>query len=259
MAMNLPPTQAGENAALTKPGDWSLHMVTAALKFASDEKTSTGYTIADEARLDILNTLNWYEAHAEYEWPDFSKSGFDFAQTMRLRRALVNDVYLALQKAGNIRITGQPGVLGTPESGRSSAKRTRTSSRQLLTGRKRRCKREEGSDTNIDEDKPFWDDEEFLASTMRSMITNSGADVDSYLNGEMDADSLEAIVHDGLVGVWNKPVATYGIVPQELERKQEAWATRRRSLALESSPELGARHAGPERERTKMTSTPLCL
>lgn len=90
-------------------------MVAAALKFALDDKSATIYTVADEARIDILNILNWYEAHEEYNWPNFTHSGFDFAQAMRLRRALVSDVFVALQKAGNVQITGQPGVLGTPE------------------------------------------------------------------------------------------------------------------------------------------------
>jgi hypothetical protein len=69
-------------------------MVTAALKFVSDEKAPIAYTSQDEARLDILNTLNWY------------------------RRELVNDVFVALQKAGNVRVgvASGAGVFGTPES-----------------------------------------------------------------------------------------------------------------------------------------------
>lgn len=69
-------------------------MVTAALKYASDQTSPTTYASADEARLEILNTLNWYEAH---EWPDFARLGFDFSQAMRFRRALVNDVFSALK------------------------------------------------------------------------------------------------------------------------------------------------------------------
>jgi hypothetical protein len=94
-------------------------MVTAALKFASDEKTHITYTSPDEARLDVLNTLNWFEAHSEYAWPDFSGMRYDFSQTMRFRRALVTDVVVALRMAGNIRIgrEGEVGVLRTPESG----------------------------------------------------------------------------------------------------------------------------------------------
>jgi hypothetical protein len=93
-------------------------MVTAALKFVSDEKAPIAYTSQDEARLDILNTLNWYEAHSEYQWPDFNGLGFDFSQAMRFRRELVNDVFVALQKAGNVRVgvASGAGVFGTPES-----------------------------------------------------------------------------------------------------------------------------------------------
>jgi hypothetical protein len=77
-------------------------MVTAALKLASDEKTPVTYSTPDEARLDILNTLNWFEAHSEYKWPDFTGLGFDFSQAMRLRRALINDFSTSLEKSGNV-------------------------------------------------------------------------------------------------------------------------------------------------------------
>jgi hypothetical protein len=87
-------------------------MVAAALKYAAHVKMPVVHASPDDAKYDILETLNWLEAHEEYDWPDFSRHNFDFAQVMRLRRALVNDVFGALQKAGNIRI----GTLGTPDS-----------------------------------------------------------------------------------------------------------------------------------------------
>jgi hypothetical protein len=77
-------------------------MVTAALKLASDEKTPVTYSTPDEARLDILNTLNWFQAHSEYKWPDLTGLGFDFSQAMRLRRALINDFSTSLEKSGNV-------------------------------------------------------------------------------------------------------------------------------------------------------------
>jgi hypothetical protein len=89
-----------------------MYMVTAALKFASDEKSPAIYPSQDDAKLAILKTLNWWEAHDEYQWPDFSRMNFDFAQAMRLRRALVNDVFSVLQKAGNVKI----GIAGIPNS-----------------------------------------------------------------------------------------------------------------------------------------------
>jgi hypothetical protein len=92
-------------------------MVTAALKFASDDKSPITYPTQDEARQEILSTLNWYEAHSEYEWPEFNRLGFDFSQSMRFRRALVNDVFVALQKAGNVRVSDEAAVLGTPDNG----------------------------------------------------------------------------------------------------------------------------------------------
>lgn len=93
-------------------------MVTAALKFASDDKTRTSYAPADEARLEILKTLNWYEAHSEYEWPNFTLMGFDFNQSMRFCRALVEDVFILLQKSGKVKIGARVDGLGTPDSER---------------------------------------------------------------------------------------------------------------------------------------------
>jgi hypothetical protein len=91
-------------------------MVTAALKFAADEKTPATYATANEARLAILDMLNWYEAHSEYEWPNFNGMGFDFNQSMRFRRALVGDVFTAVQKSGNVKIGGGADGPGTPDS-----------------------------------------------------------------------------------------------------------------------------------------------
>ena len=73
------------------------------------------YTSEDASKLEILKTLNFYEAHNEYTWPDFSSLGYSFAQVMRLRRALVQDVFVALQRNGNVQI-GSAGHAGTPES-----------------------------------------------------------------------------------------------------------------------------------------------
>ena len=51
--------------------------------------------------------------------PDFSSFNHDFSQVMRLRRALVQDIFNALGKAGNLRIS----IPGMPDShaGRRSA------------------------------------------------------------------------------------------------------------------------------------------
>jgi hypothetical protein len=87
-------------------------MVTASLRFVSStDSPHHTFACADDARLEILNTLNWYEAHGEYTWPRFAEC--DFSQSMRLRRALVSDVFAALHKAGNVRVRA---ALGTPES-----------------------------------------------------------------------------------------------------------------------------------------------
>lgn len=87
-----------------------MYMVTAALKCAADERTAATYISADAAKHSILKTLNWLEAHNEYEWPEFTGQNYSFDQAMRLRRALVADTYTALQTAGNIKL-GVPDTL----------------------------------------------------------------------------------------------------------------------------------------------------
>lgn len=91
----------------SQPAEWAMYTVIAALKFALDENATLTYVTPDEAKHSILKTLNWFEAHDEYEWPDFSDRNYDFAQVMRLRRALVQDVFNALQQANQVK-TGVP-------------------------------------------------------------------------------------------------------------------------------------------------------
>jgi hypothetical protein len=81
---------------------------------------------ADEAKHDILRTLNWLEAHNEYEWPDFG-AHFGFDQVMRLRRVLVSDIYTTLERAGHISIGG----LGTPDSSDGGVRRVRARDGEL--------------------------------------------------------------------------------------------------------------------------------
>lgn len=99
--------------------EWPVYMVTAALKCASDERLPVTYASQDEARFRILKSLSWFEAHDEYEWPDFTSFNYDFSQVMRLRRALVQDIFNALERAGSLKIS----ISGTPDSnaGRRSA------------------------------------------------------------------------------------------------------------------------------------------
>ena len=224
-------------------------MVTAALKFCSDATSSaTSYTTADSARLDILKTLNWYEAHDEYEWPDFSSMGFDFSQAMRFRRALVSDVFVALQKAGNVRVSGEVGVFGTPESVRGrGVKRSgvviggkfsgggfveewvlmRIGGRRLAE-RKRRCQLGDESDTEAasDDEKSVWNDNKFLAETMRRLMHRASV-YDDHL-AKKDTKVLADIVHDGLIEGWQGPQGPDGEASTILKEVAETEAYERK-------------------------------
>ena len=67
-----------------------------------DDRANPTYLTADEAKHDILKTLNWFEAHNEYQWPDFG-AHFSFDQVMRLRRVLVTDTFTTLERTGHIK------------------------------------------------------------------------------------------------------------------------------------------------------------
>lgn len=91
-----------------------------------DDRANPTYLTADEAKHDILKTLNWFEAHNEYQWPDFG-AHFSFDQVMRLRRVLVTDTFTTLERTGHIKL----GVLGTPDSSDGGVRRVRARDGEL--------------------------------------------------------------------------------------------------------------------------------
>jgi hypothetical protein len=218
-------------------------MVVAAVKFAREQET-TIFSTPDKAKLEILNLLNWLEAHGEYEWPDFQKDGLDFVQAMRLRRALVGDLFVALKQEGNMKVATTPGETVASESGqdvqigkRSRSKRKYSSAlssissdqrpgSKRMANRKRQCKQEDNSDA---EDQS--DSDEFLAEAMRSLLERSDArsHKKDYMRkgGSWSPGVLVDMVHDGLVEKWTSPVG-YDLMPphvnQKLKQKQEAWS-----------------------------------
>ncbi|KAF1917765.1 hypothetical protein BDU57DRAFT_494022 [Ampelomyces quisqualis] len=152
--------------------------------------------------------------------------GFKFNQALRFRRALVGDVFTALQKSANVKIGGGGGALGTPDSARDRAGKRGTNGSRCMAERKRRCKREDESDTDIateNSDRLLWDDQAFLAEVMHELIGRADTDVEGYLRGDKSVGALADIVHDGLVSVWDGPAADHGRVPEGLEKKRIAW------------------------------------
>jgi hypothetical protein len=97
-------------------------MVDAVLKVVSDGNLPLKYHSDNEGKLSILNSLNYHEAHDLYTWPDFTSLGYDFANNMRLRRALVHDVYVALEKSGRLQV-GTEQVITPPRYSDQGKKR----------------------------------------------------------------------------------------------------------------------------------------
>jgi hypothetical protein len=200
-------------------------MVAASLIFSSSINAPyPSYTTPDAGRLDILNVLSRHEARDEYAWPDFTTLDFDFTQGMSLRSALVSDVFVALQKAGVIKITGRAGVFGTPpspasdrvEEGRSEccislkdcdAVLTDSSVSMCKAGRKRHCRHEERSDTEDEPEKvPYYKTDASIANSMRCLIDSCGRSVGCTASFEKDEgvseESLAEIVRDGVIEDW---------------------------------------------------------
>ncbi|KAF3035298.1 hypothetical protein E8E12_003005 [Didymella heteroderae] len=232
-------TQA-EDRTITKPQDWSIYMVTAAVKCLSDEQLPTTFASHDEARYRILKCLNFFEAHNEYEWPDFTSFRYDFSQAMRLRRALVQDVFNALEKAGTLSIRG-PGTTDSNE-GRRQAPQSDGAGRTRITNRKRPCKREVEIDVDAVPETSDAARDAFLLEAMTDLVSRSKVDVAGYAQdkGWRDARKLADVVHDSLVAVWTKPQRESGNLAEVLRQKAEVWerhlAPRRIPLERASTP-----------------------
>ncbi|KAK1917306.1 hypothetical protein P3342_000019 [Pyrenophora teres f. teres] len=188
------PAQTQESVQLAKPAEWALHVVVAALKFLSSRDAAVlTYTSSDGACMDVLNVLNRHEAHGEYEWPAFS--GYGFAQAMRIRRALVNDVFVALEKTGRVAL----GVASTVPS----------SEKKAVCGIKaaRKRKRIGGKDTHAD--LVDYESDEFLSDVMRTLLAELDEPISTYTDMIDMRDRREPVLqvaklfYDGLALEWS--------------------------------------------------------
>ncbi|KAI2487062.1 hypothetical protein Ptr902_01195 [Pyrenophora tritici-repentis] len=133
-----------------------------------------------------------YEAHDEYEWP--TVTGYDFAQAMRIRRALVNDVFVALEKTGRVKLVGEQ-AQSVPNTLQSSGKKVDDTAGGSNAGRKRKRKNE---DRDYESDK-------FLSKTMRELLIMLKGPISVYTKqisttcGVKPEVQLADIVHDTLV------------------------------------------------------------
>ncbi|KAF2634428.1 hypothetical protein P280DRAFT_474652 [Massarina eburnea CBS 473.64] len=177
-------------------------MVAAALCVSKDTTFPKRFATADDGEMALNNSLNWHEAHDLYAWPAFTSLGFDFAQAMRMRRALVHDTFCASQKASALN-TGVSGF-STPES---QAQRGDEETAQRRNGypakrpRPSNCPHDtEGHDSNGNE--PFWHNKRFLADAMLELIDHTTINVDDYFEGDMTIEALADIVRSGLIEQW---------------------------------------------------------
>ncbi|EOA87539.1 uncharacterized protein SETTUDRAFT_47278 [Exserohilum turcica Et28A] len=222
--------------------DWPLYMITAAVKFSSARahESTTTYATPDAARMDILNLLNWYEAHADYAWPDFSSLGFDFSLAMRWRRALVNDVYIALKKSGTVRIAAECELPSTPLIRVACGKRSSSDAGgRTMAEQKRHCRRTGSENTSFASSESTVRGEEdlMLATNIRPLICLSEHAVRKLMfDFEGENDGGEKVLAEKprvftaeLQSMPNEPCSN-----QELEARTEAL----REASSTLSPEL---------------------
>ncbi|KAF2186175.1 hypothetical protein K469DRAFT_687181 [Zopfia rhizophila CBS 207.26] len=110
MSGSFTPQSADQAVHLTKPivtVEWSTYMVDASIALVLAEDGTIdwpAFTSEDRAKVAVLGWLSSAEGKDVYKWPDFIAQGFDFANMMRLRRALITDICSALHKCGRIQI-----------------------------------------------------------------------------------------------------------------------------------------------------------
>jgi hypothetical protein len=141
-------------------------MVAAALKVAPDDQSPVTYKSAEDARMDIFSTLNYFEALEEYQWPDDNHPDYPFDQIMRLRRQFVSNVFMALKRAGTVKVVSDDKTAVQLNGDVESVKKKRESAGKLggsarktqlmidivsgrLAKRKRLCKVEDESETVV--------------------------------------------------------------------------------------------------------------
>ncbi|KAF2005957.1 hypothetical protein P154DRAFT_570684 [Amniculicola lignicola CBS 123094] len=200
------PTQTQEGTMLlTKPSEWNVFMVDVAVTIiVKGWSLPIRYASEDSGKLELLNRLNFLEAHGDYAWPKFEAMGYHFDQTMRLRRALVTDVLMALTKIGSVKI----GLMevGTPDSmvameqnggkrlgpvmGEASSEMDNPSSSIVGPSSSSPC--------------PSWfDNKEFLAAAMKVLIERSQTKV-RHLHGVKEAELLADVVLENFSKQWGE-------------------------------------------------------
>lgn len=115
---------------------------------------------------------------------------------------------------------------------------------------KRHCKREEGSVTDAASDaseKPFWEEDDFLAELTRHLVGSADVDLAVVFEGWRDLtrshEDAAKLVHDALAEHWNDVQVKDSVPTQDLLQKQDAWARAKRSPGAEASAGRGEKPA----------------
>lgn len=107
-----------------------------------------------------------------------------------------------------------------------------------MAERKRRCMRDDESDTDAAsdvEEQSIWRDQEFLAETMSVLMHRTAIEIED-LERKKDTEVLASLVHDGLIEVWSGPKSPYGEASATVKSKADTWAKQKGSTAERSSP-----------------------
>jgi hypothetical protein len=128
-----------------------------------------------------------------------------------------------------------------------------------MAERKRQCKREDSSDTHVasEDDEPFYVTDEFLATSMRILISDHlESHLMMYADGlREDANNAEEAfaerIHCAVLEEWDGAVDEWS--SDALKRKAETWSKDKKARRM-PSPELGGDSGGAQRDGTAGTS-----
>jgi hypothetical protein len=93
-----------ENSAFdSNAAGWQNHLIHAAIvvlfNTSPDSLFAEWKTSASDTMLALYTKLNALEYESRYKWPDFQVIGNDFANVIRFRRVLVQDLALGFSKS----------------------------------------------------------------------------------------------------------------------------------------------------------------
>ncbi|KAF2020165.1 hypothetical protein BU24DRAFT_477317 [Aaosphaeria arxii CBS 175.79] len=190
---------APKSTQLAKPAEWFHYLIDAAVAISLEQSEGIVriYDSANAAKMSILETLSSLAVKGKYSWPVFAAMELDFDQIMRLRRALVTDLYQALLAQGRLRV----GSVIDNDGPENPPKRLRLRDDTAVT---KCCPTQWGlhlyclCDTDLHS-------EVFITNAMKTLLERSGVKESGVIKSCKTSDELADRIVDGLYESYGWP------------------------------------------------------